>query len=86
MIFAMEVMQINKSKGAKPKMTEHKLRSGVNWQGALERAGNKNVIRLQHHKISMLKTGMRELLALTRAAALCYYNCMSQHFSLIRNK
>jgi len=34
----MEVMQINQPKGVKPKMTERKLRSGVNWQGALERA------------------------------------------------
>ena len=35
-------MQINQAKGVKPKMTERKLRCGVNWQGALERAWKKN--------------------------------------------
>jgi hypothetical protein len=29
-------MQINQPKSVKPKMRERKLRSGVNWQGALK--------------------------------------------------
>ena len=34
-------MQINQPKGVKPKRRERRLRSGVNWQGALKQKGVK---------------------------------------------
>lgn len=34
-------MQISQPKGIKPKMREHKLRTGVNWKGALKQKGIK---------------------------------------------
>lgn len=34
-------MQTNQPKGTKPKMREHKLKTGVNWKGALKQTGVK---------------------------------------------
>jgi len=34
-------MQINQTQGIKPKMKEHKFRSGVNWHGVLKQKGIK---------------------------------------------
>jgi hypothetical protein len=35
------IIEFSQSKGIKPKMRERKLRSGVNWQGALKQNGIK---------------------------------------------
>ena len=35
-------MQINQQKGIKPRMREHKLRTGVYWKGALKKRHKTN--------------------------------------------
>jgi hypothetical protein len=48
-------MQINQPKSVKLIMREHKSRSGVNWRGALNRKGVKQISIKQGHDVYKLK-------------------------------